>query len=128
MASNFQFLLFISACPDGYKLFNQSCYGIPRRGVHDWEEARIACGELTKKFSSFHLSFDLVSIHSDEENSFIFNNVTNGNCCYYLGLGRNVNESDFQWSDQSQFSYESWEQEYPKREVNKFRFYLIYLY
>ena len=126
--NNFVLLLLILACPDGYKLFNQSCYGITWRGVHDWEDARVACGELTKKFSSFYLSFDLVSIHNDEENSFILNNVTNGECCYYLGLRRNVNESDFQWSDQSKFSYEDWRQDYPKREVNKFQFYLIYFY
>ena len=116
---NSLFLILKLACPDGYKLFNQSCYGIPWRGVHDWKDARVACRELTEKFSSFHLSFDLVSIHNDEENSFIFNNVTHGECCYYLGLRRNVGENDFQWSDQSQFSYESWGQDYPNREVNE---------
>ena len=86
-------------CPDGYKHFNQNCYGLPGREVQErngWDDARIACRELTEKFSSFFLTFDLVSIHSDEENSFLFNNITNGECCYFLGLRRNADESDFQ--------------------------------
>ena len=84
----------------------------------NWEDAREACVELTEDFLSFHLSFDLVSILSSEENAFVFNNVTHGECCYFLGLRRKAYESDFHWSDESQFLYESWDTSFPRQNVN----------
>ena len=104
-------------CPDGYSHFNGSCYGIQDRVAVDWNDARAACVELTEKFSTFHLSFDLVSVHTSEENIFISNSIHTTELAF-IGLRRNANESDFRWSDHSHFSYENWLHG-PLRPVNK---------
>ena len=94
---NHLFFSLYSACPDGYSLFNGNCYGGLGRGAVNWNDARAACVELTERFSSFHLSFDLLSIHSYDENMFIYNNITNGEFYHFVGLKRNANESEFKW-------------------------------
>ena len=87
----------------------------------NWEEARVACVNLTQTFSSFNLFFDLVSIHNDEENTFVesFMSVwstgaTNGG----LGLRREAYKNDFEWSDRSLFSYNEWPSGFPNVGVN----------
>lgn len=106
-------------CPNGYSTFNENCYGAPGSDVMNWEEARVACEELTQTFSSYHLTFDLVSILSTDENVFVFSNVTHGEYSIFLGLRRKAYESDFQWSDKSEFLYESWGGTYPSYNVNR---------
>ena len=82
----------------------------------NWEDAVLACKELTDTFSSFHISFNLLSIHSYEENEFVFN-LPHETGYYNLGLKRNENETDFEWSDNSKFSYKFWYTDYPERKV-----------
>ena len=103
-------------CPDGYSLFNESCYGGPGRDVLNWDDARAACVELTTTFASFHLDFDLVSIHSDEENLFVHNIPHNG--YFLLGFRRDAGETNFTWSDESHVDYTKWCDDYPDNDVS----------
>ena len=98
-------------------MFNGSCYGGPGRSVLDWNDARAACLELTETYLTYHLTFDLVSIHSDDENEFVYDILDEGYTI--IGLRRNAGESDFYWADQSHFDYEKWLDDYPNKNVNQ---------
>ena len=104
-------------CPDSYSIFDENCYGLPFREGTDWADARAACMELTEIFNSFNLVFDLVSIHSSEENTFVYDLTSEEN--FFIGLKRNAGENQFEWSDQSPVSYENWGPDYPNRQVKR---------
>jgi hypothetical protein len=50
---------------------------------------------------------DLASIHSDEDNTIVFD-LTGGDNTAWIGLHENVDEETWHWSDGSQLDFTSW--------------------
>ena len=81
----------------------------------NWNEARLYCLNLTDNFASYHLSFDLPSIHSSEENDVIYSKLYFS--VFPIGLKREAGKDEFTWTDGSPLDYTRWSDNCPRIDV-----------
>ncbi|XP_029105110.1 neurocan core protein-like isoform X1 [Scleropages formosus] len=87
-------------CEHGWRKFHGRCYRyFPRR--HAWESAEKDCRE-----HSAHLA----SVHSAAEQDFL-TGLSRENT--WIGLNDRTVEDDFQWTDNTELEYESWQEKQP---------------
>merc|ERR1719430_1779542 len=88
-------------CPKSWPTFEKSCYQLIQKRL-SWKDAEIRCKE-----EGGHLA----SIHSKEENDFVFKVVNEGDKnhpYYWIGLEGLIPEEQFVWSDKSDLNYTNW--------------------
>ena len=92
-------------CPIGFKKFQSQCYKVVQES-DTWSNARGKCKQ-------FGYGYDLVSIHSRKENSFVSSMLyedsnMDSDEVWIGGLTTSSSAQDFQWSDQSPFNMVNW--------------------
>ncbi|OQV11953.1 Macrophage mannose receptor 1 [Hypsibius exemplaris] len=95
--------------------FGDSCYYISPRGVQvTWDEARNACRAINPNPTDQGGHSDLVSIHDQLENDFLFAQMgLHDRQNRWIGLHEDWQKSVFYWSDQTPFNFNFWEQHEP---------------
>ena len=86
----------ILVCPDGWSKFDLSCYTLVYKKL-TWSSAEGYCNEL---------GGHLASVHSSEENDFIFGLVDKQKV--WIGANDLNTEGVWVWSDGSAFDYRKW--------------------
>ena len=93
-------LIAVSAnCPTGWLYFNSSCFKEFKTAL-PWTDAKQACESVNSS---------LASIHSAEENEFIFRHVMSADTpIAAIGFYDSANEGIFVWTDGSDVSFSNW--------------------
>ena len=89
------------SCPQQYNQFSEQCYKYYSNDFKkNWDQARKSC----MSFNNGTFLYDLVSIHSKEENHFIQRLISDSTQGLYpwIGLKRTIN--NFQWVDKSHYN------------------------
>ncbi|XP_070583180.1 lectin-like isoform X2 [Erythrolamprus reginae] len=98
------------SCASGWVQYKSACYKAVKQ-PNTWTEAEISCQRSTP-------NSHLASIHSVEENDFIFHlmdkpvDYTQGQA-YWIGAHDTFKEGTFVWTDGSRFDYNSFPSEQP---------------
>ncbi|XP_029437459.1 snaclec rhodocytin subunit alpha-like [Rhinatrema bivittatum] len=97
-------LCFEGCCEEGWFQYQDACYQ-PSSTKMTWEEAEDKCKSLSK-------DSHLASVHSDEENNYIYHlmgklKYSKNNEAYWLGgrRDRKKNPHEFTWTDGSKWEY-----------------------
>ena len=96
-----------SLCPDDWIHWSGNCYKL-NQDLLTWEDAAKKCSEI---------GGHLASVHSDEENNFIFQ--TSNNAVTWLGGNDMSAEGSWIWSDGSSRSYTNWNSGQPNNNGNQ---------
>ena len=94
-------------CPGGWILWNGNCYK-QNQDPLNWKDAEKKCTEIGGR---------LASVHSDEENNFIFQ--TSNNAVTWLGGNDMSAEGSWIWSDGSSRRYTNWNSGQPNNNGNQ---------
>ncbi|XP_077993133.1 macrophage mannose receptor 1-like [Glandiceps talaboti] len=96
-------------CPPGFKEYKNKCYSFNGADYDDrlgWNDARLQCGAIAT-------GGDLVSIHSQEIQSFLSSYLREVNHASWIGLSDISIPSRFLWQDGSEVDYTNWAAEEP---------------
>ena len=96
------------SCPNGWKQFQNKCFRFhPDKSFVTFYEAHLICKDF---FNS-----TLVSIHSDEEQSFLTKFAFNTNKAQnHVWIGaRRISNDKFVWEDNTSFNYTNWAKTQP---------------
>ena len=98
---------YYTECGD-WKFFNNNCYRLINKEL-DWNSARKHCYSTKSK---------LVSIHSEEEMTFLKQQVVrgsnwNGGASFGIWIGGYEISGDWKWDDGSKFHWETWQENQP---------------
>lgn len=86
-------------CPDGWYTFGEFCYKIGWSSL-TWDSANTACASLNS---------NMVSVHSQEEQDFLFLLMHEIRSKVWIGLRRSsVRHDIFEWRDDSPLDYTNW--------------------
>uniref|UniRef100_A0A8C8RFU3 C-type lectin domain-containing protein n=1 Tax=Pelusios castaneus TaxID=367368 RepID=A0A8C8RFU3_9SAUR len=97
-------------CDDGWVQYQDSCYK-PVMEPKKWSEAEMAC-------QSYRKNAHLASIHSAEENDFIFHLMGkpqdyNSGQAYWIGAHDLFQKGSFTWTDGSEYNYRTFPPDQP---------------
>ncbi|PFX30431.1 Macrophage mannose receptor 1 [Stylophora pistillata] len=90
-------------CPPGHVPFGDDCFYVSYVRL-SWKEALRFCRRNDS---------DLMSVHSSFEQAFVVMNLKNYRGGFWLGLSREANSQDFEWSEHSLKSYTNWAAKQP---------------
>ncbi|XP_042223061.1 macrophage mannose receptor 1-like isoform X2 [Homarus americanus] len=90
----------VKTCPESFTYHEGKCYYASNFDA-TWDAARYKC----KQFNS---EAELVSIHSDDENSFFHGKLTHSSPGTWLGLTYNSSSQVWSWSDGADGNYTNW--------------------
>uniref|UniRef100_A0A182C6E5 C-type lectin n=1 Tax=Phalotris mertensi TaxID=1260334 RepID=A0A182C6E5_9SAUR len=98
------------SCASGWVQYKSACYKAVKQR-YTWTEAEISCQSLTP-------SSHLASIHSMEENDFIYHLMSkpvhySEGQAYWIGAHDSFKEGTFVWTDGSRFDFNSFPSEQP---------------
>ncbi|XP_034276182.1 snaclec purpureotin subunit beta-like [Pantherophis guttatus] len=97
-------------CASGWVQYKSACYKVVKQR-YTWTEAEISC-------QTYSPTSHLASVHSMEENDFIFHLMGkpvdyNKGEAYWIGAHDTFKEGTFVWTDGSRFDYNSFPSEQP---------------
>lgn len=92
----------LARCPEGWKAFDGHCYRLTRSShSYDWHKDYCESEGAA-----------IVSIHSHEENKFVYEDVTNF-INSWTGVHRDdTSSSNWYWADGSKFDFFNWKMDY----------------
>ncbi|XP_038078467.1 macrophage mannose receptor 1-like [Patiria miniata] len=92
-------------CPDGWKAFGQDCYMFdPTYTRGSFQDAKVDCEGFGAQ---------LASIHSEQENSFIKDNVAPPTLTYGLWIGLQKGQQGLEWTDGTPVDFVFWKEGEP---------------
>ncbi|CAH3127383.1 unnamed protein product [Pocillopora meandrina] len=94
-----------TSCPPGYLPFGSDCFNVSYVPM-SWKEALKFCQDRMN-------GSDLMSVHNSFEQAFVVMNLKDFQGRFWLGLSREANSKDFQWSDLSMKTYTNWAAKQP---------------
>ncbi|XP_077993135.1 C-type mannose receptor 2-like [Glandiceps talaboti] len=89
-------------CPTGYMEYNNKCYSFNGQAYEDrvdWQTARSICNTQ---------GGDLVSIHSQNIQSFLTSNLRDVSNPMWIGLNDEMTTGQYRWQDGSEVDYTNW--------------------
>jgi len=86
------------SCGDGNHRYIDSCYWVDLEVNYNWTDAISACSARNMR---------VTSIHSQQENDFIYGLTDDKRC--WIGLSDTATEGEFVWSDDTPLDYEGWD-------------------
>jgi len=97
-------------CPKYWIKFDKYCYLLRNSyfGTRHWSQARQQCLDL---------GADLASIHSQEEQSFLYSAASKGRQSSWIGLNDRRIEKHMVWSDGTPLDYSNWDLKEPNDNV-----------